>query len=147
MREHAAAVDVGDQQYRAVDRLGETHVGDVVAAQVDLGRTAGAFHQDDIVLTRQPPVGIQHRHLRGLLVVAVCQRFHVADGVALDDHLRTAIAVRFQQHRVVIGVRFDTAGGGLQRLGTADLAAVGGDGAVQRHVLRLERRHAHALAP
>ncbi len=40
MGEHAAAVDVGNQDYRAVRRLGEAHVGDVVLAQVDLRRAA-----------------------------------------------------------------------------------------------------------
>ena len=38
MGEDAAAVDVGDQDHRAVDGLGEAHVGDVAVAQVDLGR-------------------------------------------------------------------------------------------------------------
>ena len=32
----------------------------------------------------------------------------------------------------------------LQRLGAADLAAIDGDRRVERHVLRLERRNAHA---
>ena len=35
---------------------------------------------------------------------------------------------------------------GLRELGAADLAAVGGDGGVERHVLRLEGRHAQAAA-
>ena len=35
----------------------------------------------------------------------------------------------------------DARGLGLRGLGPADLAAVGGDGGVERHVLRLERRH------
>ena len=38
----------------------------------------------------------------------------------------------------------DAGGAGLQGLGAADLAAVGGDGGVVRHVLRLERAHAEA---
>ena len=37
-------------------------------------------------------------------------------------------------------------GAGLQRLGAADLAAVGCHGGVVRHVLRLERAHAEAAA-
>jgi hypothetical protein len=41
-------------------------------------------------------------------------------------------------------VRYEAAGLGLHRLGPADLATIDGDRAVQRHVLRLERRHAHA---
>ena len=41
-------------------------------------------------------------------------------------------------------LRRDAAGARLQRLGAADLAAVGGDGGVVRHVLRLERRDPQA---
>ncbi len=41
MREHAAAVDVGHQDHRAIDRFGKTHVGDVALAQVDFRRAAG----------------------------------------------------------------------------------------------------------
>ena len=40
--------------------------------------------------------------------------------------------------------RGDAGGAGLQRLGAADLAAVGGDGGVVGHVLRLERADAEA---
>jgi hypothetical protein len=43
MREHPAAVDVGHQHDRTVDRFGETHVGDITVAQIDLGGTARAF--------------------------------------------------------------------------------------------------------
>ena len=49
MREHAAAVDVGDEEHRAVGGRGETHVGDVTVAQVNLGRAARAFDHDEVI--------------------------------------------------------------------------------------------------
>lgn len=51
----------------------------------------------------------------------------------------------FRQHRVHIGVG-GPAGHGLNRLGAADFTAVHGDRRIQRHVLRLERRHADTAA-
>ncbi len=65
---------------------------------------------------------------------------------AMDDHLGADVGVRLEQHRVHVGVRRQPTGLGLDRLGAADLAAVGGDRAVQRHVLRLERHHARRRA-
>ncbi|MNV95784.1 hypothetical protein D3C71_1907190 [compost metagenome] len=64
----------------------------------------------------------------------------------MDDHLGTGVAVGLEQHRVHVGVRCQPAGLGLYRLGTADLATVGGYRAVEGHVLRLERHHADPLA-
>ena len=52
-RDHAALVDVADQHDRQVGRLGEAHVGDVVRAQVDLRRAAGALGQDQIRVSAQ----------------------------------------------------------------------------------------------
>jgi hypothetical protein len=43
MGENPATVDVGNEDHRAIDRLGKAHVGDVAVAQVDLGRRTGAF--------------------------------------------------------------------------------------------------------
>jgi hypothetical protein len=67
MGEDAAAVDVGDQDHRAVDGFGEAHVGDVAVAQVDLGRAAGAFDEHAVVLRAQALPGFEHGlHRRGL---------------------------------------------------------------------------------
>ena len=35
--EHATTVDIGDQDHRAIHRLGKPHVGDIALTQVDLG--------------------------------------------------------------------------------------------------------------
>ena len=144
--EHPALVDIGDQQHRAVHRLGEAHVGDVAGPEVDLGRRTGALHHHHRVLRGEARVGFEHRRAGDLLVVVVGHRVHVADGAALDDHLGAGIGVGLEQHRVHVGVRRQARGLGLHRLGAADLAAVGGHRAVERHILRLERHHADALA-
>ena len=57
------------------------------------------------------------------------------------DDLRRVASLRFEQHRVHVGGWRDPASACLQRLGTADLAAVRCHRGVVRHVLRLERPH------
>ena len=47
-RDHAAAVHVPHQRHGHAGGAREAHVGDVVLPQVDLGRAAGAFHQDQV---------------------------------------------------------------------------------------------------
>jgi hypothetical protein len=69
---------------------------------------------------------------------------HVGAHPAMDDDLGAGVARWLEQHRVHVGVRLDTGGDGLQRLGAADLATIARDCAIQRHVLRLERRDLHA---
>jgi hypothetical protein len=55
MGEHAAAVDVRDDDDRAARRQRETHVRDVALAQIDLGRTAGALDDDEVIGRLQAP--------------------------------------------------------------------------------------------
>ncbi|MNN46735.1 hypothetical protein D3C81_1611270 [compost metagenome] len=146
MGEHPALVDVGDQDHRAVHRLGEAHVGDVAGAQVDLRRRAGALDQHHPVLRTQALVRLEHRLHGHALVVVVGDGVHAGHRAAVDDHLGADVAVGLEQHRVHVGVRRQIGGLGLHRLGAADLAAIGGHRRIERHVLRLERRHRHALA-
>jgi hypothetical protein len=65
---------------------------------------------------------------------------------AVDDHLGALVGGRLEQHRVEVGVRRQAGGLRLQGLGATDLAAVDGDRRIERHVLRLERRDAYAMA-
>ena len=133
-------IDVGDQDHRAVDGFRIAHVGDVVCAQVDFRRTAGAFDDDGAVMRAQTVMRGQHRVHRDTLVVVVGRRLQVADSAAMDDHLCPRVAVGLEQDRIEIGMWCDPGSLRLQRLGAADLAAVNGHGGVQCHVLRLERR-------
>ena len=144
MREYAAAVDVGHQHDGTVDGFREAHVGDVAVAQVDLGGAAGPFHDDGVVLRAQPRVRFQHGLHGDRLVLVVVARVHVRAHPAVDHDLGARVAGRFQQHGIEVRVGFEARGQRLQRLRAPDLAAVRRHGAVQRHVLRLERRHAHA---
>ena len=48
----------------------------------------------------------------------------------MDDDLRAGIGLRLDQHRVHVNARFQETGTRLQRLGAADLAAVGSDSSV-----------------
>jgi hypothetical protein len=64
----------------------------------------------------------------------------------VDDHLRPLVGRRLEQHRIEVGVRRHAGRQRLQRLRAADLAAIDGDRRIERHVLRLERRDAHAAA-
>ncbi|MPM61967.1 Arginine--tRNA ligase [bioreactor metagenome] len=143
---NAAAVDVGDDDHRAIDGLGKAHVGDVAVAQVDLGRRAGAFDENAVVVRGQPRPGFEHSAHRARLVLMVGLGIEVGGNLTVDDHLRPAVGGRLQQHRVEVGMRFQPAGQRLQRLRPANFATIDGDRRIERHVLRLERRHLDATA-
>jgi len=142
--EDTAPVDVGDEDDRAIDRLGEAHVGDVAVAQVDLGRRAGAFDDDALVGRRQPPPGFEHGTHRPRLVVVIGLGIEIGRDMAVDDDLGLLVGRRLQQHRVEVGMRRQPGGQRLQCLRPADLATIDRDRRIQRHVLRLKRRDAHA---
>ncbi|MNC27018.1 hypothetical protein D3C75_751750 [compost metagenome] len=52
--EDAPPVNIRNQQYRGVSPAGEIHIDDIPCLQVNLGRTAGAFHQHGIIAVTQP---------------------------------------------------------------------------------------------
>ena len=143
MREHPAPVDIGDQQHRAVHRLGKAHVRHITLAQVDLGGASRAFHDDRFILARQALVGFQHIPHRLAFECLVAQRVHLCKCLTMDNHLRTRVGRRLQQDRVHLGMRRQPTSPRLHRLGAADFAAVHRHRAVQYHILRLERRDAH----
>ncbi len=146
MGEHAAAVDVGHQNDGAIHRFGIPHVGDVVGAQIDLGRAAGTFHQHHIEALDQALMRGQYRLECGCLVGVIAHRIQRGDRLPVHDHLRTSIAVGLEQYRIEIGLRIQPACLCLQCLRAADFATVHRHCRIQRHVLRLEWRHRNALA-
>ena len=144
MGEHSAPVDVRDKQYRTIDRFRKAHVGDVVITQIDFGRTAGAFDHHALVARAQPFPRGQHRRHGPWFVGMVGLGIELGGHPAVDDDLCLPVGAGLEQDRVEIGMRFQAGGQGLQSLGAADLAAIHGHRRVERHVLRLEGRHAHA---
>lgn len=152
VREHAAAIDVCDEEHRNGRRasglggLDEAHVRDVALAKVDLRRAARALDDHAFEFVGEPPPRREDRGERRGLVVVVTLRTELEERVAVDDHLRALVARGLQQHRVEVDPRGDASGERLERLGSTDLTAVDGDGGVERHVLGLERRDRHAAA-
>ena len=139
--DHAAAIDVADQHHRHIGRGGKSHIGDIAGAQIDFGRTAGAFDQYDIGLARKLRKTVQYRRQQCRLLVEIVLRPQRAPALALHDDLRTAVGLRLQQHRIHVYARSHSRRARLHRLGAADLAALHRNGRIVRHVLRLERRH------
>ncbi len=66
-------------------------------------------------------------------------------GLPAHDHLAAGVGVGLEQDGVHPHVGLQAAGLGLHDLGAAHLAAVARDERIERHVLRLERRHANAV--
>ncbi len=131
---------------RHVGGAGEAEVGDVAGAQVDLGGRARALDEDEIGFGAEPAEAVEHGRHELRLPVLELARLGRAHDAALHHDLRADVALGFQQDRVHVHGRRHAGGAGLQRLGPADLAAIGGHGGIVRHVLRLERAHAQAAA-
>ena len=140
----AAAVDVAQQHDRHVGGAREAHVGDVVGAQIDLGRRPRALDQHEIAFGREAPEAFEHGAQQPGLQALVLARLGVAQDLALHDDLRADVALGLQQHGVHVHAGRHARGARLQRLGAADLAAVGRHRGIVRHVLRLERPHFQA---
>jgi hypothetical protein len=145
-REHAAAIDVADQQHRRAAVARHAHVHDVVLREVDLGRASRALGDDEVVRGAQPVERAGHHRPQLGLARVVGARVGDAQRAAEHHDLRRPVALRLEQHRVHVDRGRDARGERLRGLRAADLAAVVGDGGVVRHVLRLERRHAQPRA-
>jgi hypothetical protein len=67
---------------------------------------------------------------------------HRTPDPAVDHDLRADVGRRLDEDRVHVDRRRDATGFRLHRLRAADLEAFRRRGGIERHVLRLERRHA-----
>ncbi len=141
-----AAVDVGDEQHGGGGKLGDAHVDDVVGLEVDFGRTAGPFDDDDVVGGLE---GAQRflddaEEFAAVAGVVLAGR-HVADRAAEDDDLGGGVAGGFEEDWVHVDGRLDAGGFGLGDLGPPHLAAAFGDVGVEGHVLGFEGGDAMAV--
>ena len=144
LSDHAAAVDVTDQHHGHAGGAGEAHVGDVVRAwRLTSASTAGTLDQDDVgFLLQVVEAGEDARQQAGLHGLEVA-RGGVADHMPEHHDLGADFGLGFEEDGVHVDRGGRPAGQRLQRLGfEADLAAIGRDSGVVRHVLRLERAHA-----
>ncbi len=141
MREHARRGRCGDQVTGQSTVFGIAQVGDVAIAQIDLGRTAGAFDDQP---HRTAPAGVRARRARPRRRCACSRDNRERPCCRSNDRardLRAGVAVRFSSTGLKSVCGRQPTGLRLHRLCATDLAAIDGDRRVQRHVLRLERRH------
>ena len=138
-RDDAAAVDVANENDGHAARAGEPEIGDVVSSQVDLGHGARAFDEHEIRLTAQTREAIEHGSHELRFQFLILGGLRAANHAALHHNLRPDLTLRLQQNGVHMDAWRDPGGASLESLRPSDLAAIGGDGRVVRHVLRLER--------
>ena len=139
VREHAAAVDVPDEDDRRVGDPRRAHVGEVGLEEVDLRRAARPLEQHEVVLGQKlAQRALDRRPEPGAaLAPGQCAEREVARP-STTTWLRVS-AFGLDEHRVHAHVGRDPRGERLEVLRDADLAAVD-DPRVVRHVLGLERR-------
>ena len=143
--EDAAALDVAHQQHGRARESRHAHVGEI-ELEIDLRGTAGALDDDQIVRAAQPVEALDDHGPERRRQASIAAPVETCDGAAAHDDLRALVGFGLQQDRVHVDGGLDAGGGRLHGLRPADLAAVRGHGGVERHVLRLERRHAVAGA-
>lgn len=130
LRDDAAAVDVAAKDNGHASGIREAHIGDVARAQIDFGRAAGTLDDDEIGSGCEAVEAFEdgaHEFGFGFGVVAGTQG---VPAFALHDDLRAGVCLWFEQNGVHVGVRFAPRGEGLERLGTADFAAIARDGSI-----------------
>ena len=145
--EHAAAVNVADEEHRRVHELRKAHVHDVLLLEIDLRRASRALDDEDIVLRGERVIRFHHRGDILALAAVILHRVHVALHDAVDDHLAANVGRRLEKNGVHAHVRRDARGLRLHDLRAPHLAARGGDEGVERHVLAFERRDSVAVLP
>ena len=91
---HAAAVYVADQDDRGIDRLGESHIHNVVGAEVNLRRGTRALNHNDILLGREAMIGLQHFGEQSLLLFLIFDCTVVPDRFSAEHQLRARVRVR-----------------------------------------------------
>ena len=138
--EHAAAVDVSDEQHRRVHHFRHAHIHDVIFAQIDFRRRACALNDNDIIFLRQTVICLQNirNQLFFVRIIVLCR--HRAARHAVDDNLGAAIAGRLEQNRIHAHIRCNARRLCLHDLRASHLGAVRRDKRIERHVLRLKRR-------
>ncbi len=145
-RQHPAAIDVADEQRGQSEPPRQPEVDVVTRPQVDLRRRPGPLADDQLVSSRQHGIRLVCRVSQPRPPADVLARLQRAARLTAQDDERAAVGRRLEQHGVVQRGGLDSGGDRLQVLRAPDLRAVGTDHRVVAHVLRLERRHPHALA-
>ena len=132
---YAAPVNISRQQHRRVHQLRHAHVDNIVGTQVDFGRTARPFNDDDIVFCGKAVIGFQNIRDQLPLHAEILGGAHLTANFAIDNNLTANVAGRLEQNGIHSHIRFLPSCLGLHHLRPAHFQAVPGDIAVQRHIL------------
>ena len=143
--DHTTPVDISAKDNGHVGCTCKPHIGNVAGAQIDLGRAAGAFDDNQIILAAQPIKAFQDilQQFGPARPVVRCVRKTV--GPAVYDDLSSGLRLGFKEHRIHVHMWRQPRCLRLKRLRASDLAAFCCRGCIVRHVLRLERRDRKTL--
>ena len=144
--EHAAALDVGDEDPGHLEASHEAQIDEVVRAQVHFGYAPRAFDHDHVEAASQ--IGIGGRDVRSQFVHrgVVFARRQGLPRSAVHNDLAAPVAGGFQQDRVHHRLGFETARLGLRDLRASNLTTRPARVGIVGHVLGLERRDCHTPA-
>ena len=134
-REHAAAVDVADQQHRRIHQLRQTHIYNIILLEINLRRTARTLDHDNVVLGGKTVKCVLDNGQKRLFAAPILPRGAVSLRLAHDDDLRANVACRLEQDRVHAHIGRDARRLGLHDLRASHLPAVRRDERVERHIL------------
>ena len=94
LRDDAAPVDAAGQDHRQIRCFGKAHIGDVAFAQIDLGRAARAFDQDDIGIVREAFEAFEHALQKGRFQLCIIAGHDGRQPLAVDDNLSALFGFR-----------------------------------------------------
>ena len=136
----AAAVDVCHENDISPCIAGHRHIHDIHVAEVDFGNTACTLHHDRMETGSQTVEGFMDSLPQDFapFTAEILRGMLVADGAAVENHLRSVVAVGFQQQGVHIGMAGNACSFCLNGLCAAYLQSFGRGITVQGHILRLE---------
>src|SRR5882724_10815502 len=134
-------IDIADQHNGQAKRLGQSHVGDVVLAQIRFGRTSRAFYDHQLRILREAPITFHCNFKQGTPVTSVRACVERASHLAAHDKLCADVTLRLQENRVHVDSGFRPARLCLKCLCTPNLSAAADHRGVVRHVLGFERPH------
>ena len=86
--------------------MGHAHVDDIVFAQVDLRRRAGAFEQNQLIFAGEPSISADHFGKKLLDAPGVIiGRRNLSPDLSQEDHLGAGICRRFEQDGIHVDAR------------------------------------------
>jgi len=94
LRDHAAAIDIANENDRGLGGARKSHIGDVMRAQIDLGGAAGAFNDDKIICGFQTREAVHHHRRQPGFPRLIVAGFRLTGDLPAHNDLRAILALR-----------------------------------------------------